>query len=197
MLPCYACTDITTEQLYERVNEHEEALVEVFNRGTGNTLTLQNLPSTLRRLGFTQTPSATTQPGRQANLATTANEDTNELDEIPVETSEPPLPETDVTIWQVYQTLKRKQRPPPPGGYPFSRNDHVTTKMGKAPLSPCKVCGSPNHWDKECPDWNVYIEHQKRGTLLVATNSAAEESEMLYHSAYSVLLESRLPQGSF
>ena len=31
---------------------------------------------------------------------------------------------------EVLQVLKKRQRPPPKGGYPYSKNDHVTTKMG-------------------------------------------------------------------
>lgn len=95
------------------------------------------------------------------------------------------------TIKSVYQTLARRQRPPPKGGYPFKKNDHVTTKMGRDPPSPCKVCGSAKHWDKECPDWNVYLEKQRRGALLVNSSSAGDEAELLYHSTYLVLMDDR------
>jgi hypothetical protein len=101
------------------------------------------------------------------------------------------------TIKNVYQTLARRQRPPPKGGYPFKKNDHVTTKMGRDPPSPCKVCGSSKHWDKECPDWNVYLEKQRRGVLLVSSSSASDETELLYHSAYLVLMDGRLSAESF
>ncbi|KAJ6485992.1 hypothetical protein C8R45DRAFT_931014 [Mycena sanguinolenta] len=40
--------------------------------------------------------------------------------------------------------------------------------MGRVPPSPCKVCGSANHWDK--------VEKQKRGILLVSSGSQEEES---------------------
>jgi hypothetical protein len=68
--------------------------------------------------------------------------------------------------------------------------------MGKEPPSPCKVCGSAKHWDRECPDWNIYIEKQKRGVLL-ATVEESEELNVLYHSAYCVLLENRVNSSSF
>jgi hypothetical protein len=71
------------------------------------------------------------------------------------------------------------------------------TKMGRAPPSPCKVCGSANHWDRECPDWNIYIEKQKRGVLSVTVGSAGDEAELLYNSAYIVLLEGRITEESF
>jgi hypothetical protein len=101
------------------------------------------------------------------------------------------------TIRSVYQTLARRQRPPPKGGYPFKKNDHVTTKMGRDPPSPCKVCGSSKHWDKECPDWNVYLEKQRRGVLLVNSSAASDEAELLYHSAYLVLMDGRMSAESF
>ncbi|KAJ7895831.1 hypothetical protein B0H13DRAFT_1885354 [Mycena leptocephala] len=46
----------STEELYERVNEHEEELVEVVTRNPPDTLTLQNLPATLCRLGLYLAP---------------------------------------------------------------------------------------------------------------------------------------------
>ena len=62
----------------------------------------------------------------------------------------------DDMLQEVYQVMQRRQRAPPPGGYMFSHNDHVTTKMGKLPPSPCRCCGSENHWDKECPDYDIH-----------------------------------------
>jgi hypothetical protein len=103
----------------------------------------------------------------------------------------------ELTVRQAYAALKKRQRPPPKGGYPFSKNDHVMTKMGKAPPSPCKVCGSSNHWDRECPDWNVYIEKQKRGILVTTSSPVLDETDLIYHSAYVVLLEGRISEESF
>ncbi|KAJ7162011.1 hypothetical protein C8R46DRAFT_1222145 [Mycena filopes] len=167
----------TSEELYSRVNKHEEALVEVFRRsapGT-DTLTVHNLSSTLKRLGFVQNQGAvatSSRPWKRANLTEAEGDDVEEASRGKAEAEEGlGQEEGEATIQQAYQVLKKRQRPPPKGGYPFSRNDHVTTKMGKAPPSPCKVCSSPNHWDRECPDWNVYIEKQKRGVLIVATSA--------------------------
>jgi hypothetical protein len=67
----------------------------------------------------------------------------------------------DAILKEAYQVLKQRQRAPPKGGYPFPRNDNVMTKLGHAPPSPCKVCGSKNHWDKECPDFNTFLETRK------------------------------------
>lgn len=75
--------------------------------------------------------------------------DVPDQDDLQVETH-------DEMLREVYQVMQKWQCAPPPGGYMFSHNDHVTTKMGKLPPSPCQACGSDNHWDKECPDWEVY-----------------------------------------
>lgn len=74
-------------------------------------------------------------------------------------------------------------------GYMFTRNDHVTTKMGKLPPSPCKVCGSDNHWDKECPDWEIYkartASTKKSG---YSAETGTEEGDKMYQTAFSILL---------
>jgi len=75
----------------------------------------------------------------------------------------------------------------------FSWNNHVTTKMGKLPPSPCQACGSCNHWDKECPDHEVYkvrrASEQKSGH---STKKVEEEEDTLYQSTYSILLSQYL-----
>ena len=113
---------------------------------------IDGIVTQLRQLGFVQEKSPYR---RRANLV--ENSDTipsstpEVIDTVNINTDEHILHEA-------YQVLQQRQRPPPKGGYPFSKNDHVTTKMGKLPPSPCKCCGSKNHWDKECPDWNIYLE---------------------------------------
>jgi hypothetical protein len=174
------------------MNEHESALVEAVKRNSGETLTVHNLASTLRRIRVNLNSSSN---ARRANL-------TN-AEDLPMEGTsfseslEVPVRDGAETIKQVYQTLKKRQRPPPKGGYPFSKNDHVTTKMGKAPPSPCKVCGSANHWDRECPDWDIYLERQRHGVMLVSADPLGEETDLLYHSVYMVLMDGRMEEKSF
>jgi hypothetical protein len=192
----------STEELYERVNEHEEELVEVVSRNPPDALTLHNLPATLRRLGFSMNSGpSSNHPFRRVNFAETDTDGKEEAPEheetLTIDGSASGASDGEVTVKQVYSTLKKRQRPPPKGGYPFSKNDHVTTKMGRAPPSPCKVCGSANHWDRECPDWNVYMEKQRRGVLAVSTDAVGDEAELLYHSAYLVLLDGRISEESF
>ena len=94
-------------------------------------------------------------------------------------------------IKEAFQVLQKRQCPPPKGGYPYSKNDHVTTKLGRLPPSPCKVCGSKNHWDKECPDHDVYQAKQQKSAYCVELIED-EDLENYYSSVYSVLITNRL-----
>ncbi|EJD39623.1 hypothetical protein AURDEDRAFT_70953, partial [Auricularia subglabra TFB-10046 SS5] len=75
-----------------------------------------------------------------------------------------------------------KTRPPPPDGYKFKESSVVSKRL---PPSPCKVCGSPNHWDKECEHFTAYLEKRRRGAL-VAYDCAPEE-ETLYEAVYAAI----------
>jgi hypothetical protein len=189
----------STEELYDKINEHDESLVDAVRHHAPDALTVGNLASTLKRLGYGPTAPANPRSFRRVNVAETGEQGRVDEAEMPEEETLQTLGSEDgaETIKQVYQALKKRQRPPPKGGYPFAKNDHVTTKMGRAPPSPCKVCGSANHWDRECPDWSVYLEKQNRGVLVIASSPVVEEAEMMYHSAYCVLLEGRMTEPSF
>ncbi|EIM85167.1 uncharacterized protein STEHIDRAFT_27661, partial [Stereum hirsutum FP-91666 SS1] len=43
----------------------------------------------------------------------------------------------------------------------YSARDDVKSK-GQGPPSPCKVCSSRFHWDRDCPHWKEYIQTVKR-----------------------------------
>ena len=65
--------------------------------------------------------------------------------------------------------------------------------MGKLPPSPCQACGSSNHWDKECPDWEIYkarTTSERKSSH--STETAEDEGDKLYQSAFSILLSQRL-----
>lgn len=59
------------------------------------------------------------------------------------------------------------------------------------PPSPCKVCGSNNHWDKECPDWSFYEAKQQKAAYRIETNEE-EELESYYSSVYLILIMEQL-----
>ncbi|KAF8995154.1 hypothetical protein BDZ89DRAFT_971889 [Hymenopellis radicata] len=55
--------------------------------------------------------------------------------------------------------------------------------MGKLPPSPCRACGSKNHWNKECPHWNLFITPFAKDPPQV---------ERAYNMAYQVLLSQKM-----
>ncbi|KAK6972195.1 hypothetical protein R3P38DRAFT_3195463 [Favolaschia claudopus] len=139
---------------------------------------------------------------RRANLAEIEEEEGFEIVEdestpVAMAASSELDPDSATTLRSVYQTLTRRQRPPPKGGYPFPKNDHARTKTGKEPPSPCKVCGSSRHWDRECPNWEEWLDKRKRGALLVSSSDDYDDTEVLYHSAYLVLQNSSDSRQSF
>ncbi|KAJ7094085.1 hypothetical protein C8R44DRAFT_645642, partial [Mycena epipterygia] len=114
----------SSEELYSKVNDHQAALVAAVRKESGEVLTLNNLAASLRKLGYSQNPITAS---RRANLTNTDLEADIEEESKPTEgnlsvNSDPS--DGAETIRQVYQTLKRRQRPPPKGGYPFPKNDH-------------------------------------------------------------------------
>ena len=194
----------STQALYTKVVDYEDDLLEAWRQKsvTASTITVDNLIPTLRCLGWEQPRSrqSSSMPP-QANhnklpqdrrvLMTIAEEAKESQDaESPPQQDDRSDGDThDEMLREVYQVMQRCQRDPPPGGYMFSRNDHVTTKMGKLPPSPCHACGSSNHWDKECPDWEVY---RTRTSLDRKSSHSVEKADKkgdsLYQSAYSILL---------
>jgi hypothetical protein len=179
-------------QLHSKVTEHEKTLMHVSRVESSRVITADNLLYNLRRLGIGNADSSNTQNNvsrssfrRRANLGETT--DDVEAGTAKLNTAD------DSTEREVLQILARRQRAPPKGGYPFSKNDHVTTKMGKPPPSPCKVCGSEKHWDKECPDYDTYEVSRKRSAnLSITVNPEEEDLEDNYVSAYAFLLDNRI-----
>ena len=194
----------STKTLYTKVVDHEDALLEAWKRKVTSTsaITVENLLPNLRRLGWEPPRSTIVHsntdrlPTDRRVLLTVAEEDEQEpRSEVSHVQEEKHADSHDDMLREVYQVMQKRQRAPPPGGYMFSRNDHVTTKMGKLPPSPCHACGSSNHWDKECPDWEVYraqVASTKRTARNIEKEPETEESDKLYQSAYSILLSQRL-----
>ena len=175
-----------SSELYSRVTEHEEALLEAYRVSKGGSaLSLDSIVAHLKQMGMVNDRPFIQ---RRANLT----ENDQEMAPIsrPVDQSIDNSSDQHI-LHEAYQVLQQRQRPPPKGGYQFSRNNHVTTEMGKLPLSPCKVCGSANHWDKECPDWNTYLERVRRSANLSEASSDTE-GDKAYATAYSILLNERL-----
>ncbi|KDR74171.1 hypothetical protein GALMADRAFT_141886 [Galerina marginata CBS 339.88] len=200
----------STSQLYAKITEHEKALVHASRLDTSHLVTSENLSFNLRRLGYYPPQSGgdrdnqrQQQPDqdnlaiakRRANLSEfqehNSQESAHELGEQRIET----LTENDHALKFVFQASQKRQRPPPKNRYPYPKNDHVTTKMGRLPPSPCKSCGSDNHWDKECPDYDSNMQTLRRtANLSFSTSPEESDDKRLYSSAYSALLDHRISQ---
>ncbi len=85
-----------------------------------------------------------------------------------------------------YQVLKKRQRPLPKQ-YFFAMSNKET-KLGKPPPSPCKVWGSPKHWDRECPHWDQYTEKMRKKTAQLAALQidADADPDKAYHGGYGL-----------
>ena len=187
----------STSLLYSRATDHELALVHAAKYESSNVVTSDNLLYTLRKLGIHMDRNRPFE--RSAKLASKDSKSERD-DEVIHEAFLGQLSREECTheissdpsvMKEALQVLKKRQRPPPKGGYPYSKNDHVTTKMGRLPPSPCKVCGSANHWDKECPDWAIYEAKQEKSAYRIKVDEE-EDLENYYSSVYSVLVTERL-----
>ena len=192
----------STKALYTKVVDYEDMLLEAWRRKStaSENITMDNLIPTLKRLGWEQPNYQTSRPNQnrlpqdRRVMLTVAEDDENDpnRDDSSAQVNQESEVHDDM-LREVYQVMQRRQRAPPPGGYMFSRNDHVTTKMGRLPPSPCQACGSDNHWDKECPDWEVYrtrLSSKSKDAHSVEKNT--EEGDKLYQSAYGILLSQRV-----
>ncbi|PBK63534.1 hypothetical protein ARMSODRAFT_894322, partial [Armillaria solidipes] len=184
----------TTKQLLARMIEHSKALTHAATRGDVNSrVNANDLVSALRSLGIEPPRRPRFQAPKTANVASNASdkspldgEEGVDLYEILEETVDDTDPSGSL-LRSAYQVLKKKQRPlPKQYFFPMSNKD---TKLGKAPPSPCKVCSSPKHWDRECPYWDQYLEKMRKKTAQIAALQIDKDAnpEDAYHAAYQVL----------
>jgi len=140
-----------TSLLYMKATEHQESLLMISKSKPLMTIMSDNLVTMLHRMGYTlQKPSFHHNflSDRRANLALKEAEDLpTDCKESYISTIEAHRVDRndDQILAEVYQVLKKHQRALPPRGYMFSKNNHVTTKMGRLPPSPCQCCRSSNH----------------------------------------------------
>ncbi|KAJ7718494.1 hypothetical protein DFH07DRAFT_784929 [Mycena maculata] len=113
----------STSQMYSKVSEHEDTLIEAAKRDQTDVITSYNLLSALRKVGVKVESPRGNNWNHRANLAAIEEES---VEEMPPEkaTSDliPPEEESDedvIVLKQVYNTFKKRQRPPPKGGYPY------------------------------------------------------------------------------
>ena len=132
----------SSSMLYTKAVEHEESLLTISKNQSTTVITTDNLVSTLRNMGYTlekpkfhynfpQNKQVYITKG-QLDIVTPPST-SKEAFTLMVTPSENPLDMMDQVLVEVYQVLKRRQCTLPPGGYMFSKNNHVTTKMGRLP----------------------------------------------------------------
>ncbi|KZP10439.1 hypothetical protein FIBSPDRAFT_697099, partial [Athelia psychrophila] len=189
--------DTATLQL--RARELESALIDAWSRSSGapsKVITQENLLSHLQRVGVQTNASASSGPRRfrsynssrggsnvTANLVETAEElNTSDFQE---ELQMEDLPNDDTIIHQAFSTMKRQPPPSRRGPFPFSKCDHVSTTLGKRPTWPCRACGSQNHWDKECPMYDRFLQQVKSAKWVAKED--VEEDDHIYTQVYRAL----------
>ncbi|KAJ7870839.1 hypothetical protein B0H13DRAFT_1896021 [Mycena leptocephala] len=64
----------STEELYDKINEHDESLVDAVRHHAPDALTVGNLASTLKRLGYGPTAPANPRSFRRVNVAETGEQ---------------------------------------------------------------------------------------------------------------------------
>lgn len=172
-----------SSELYSWVTEHEEALLEAYRVSKGGqALSLDSIVAHLKQIGVVNDRL----PIQQRVHLTENDQPTDHLAEQTISN-----PSDQHILCKAYQVLQQRQRPPPKGGYPFLKNDHVMTKMGRLLPSPCRSCGSDNYWDKECPDHDASLE-RTRCLVNLSEISSDSESDKVYTTAYSILMNERL-----
>ncbi|KAI5822659.1 hypothetical protein K523DRAFT_345395 [Schizophyllum commune Tattone D] len=68
----------------------------------------------------------------------------------------------------------------------FPPANHVRSKGKKPPPGPCFACGSPFHWNKDCPHWDEYQERRSKESFSVELDAAGQAA---YDSAYTLIVE--------
>ncbi|KII89481.1 hypothetical protein PLICRDRAFT_68713, partial [Plicaturopsis crispa FD-325 SS-3] len=59
--------------------------------------------------------------------------------------------------------------------------------MRRRPPSPCKVCGSAKHWDKECPHYHLFMRAEPKSARIALANRSLED-ESVYERVYEALV---------
>ncbi len=150
-----------TKMLMARVIEQSKALTISYTQDTGRSGFNQvrnKVTSILKQMGIEPKDRDRSRYRSPANvnLLTTQGEGDDKMRACIVDPGE----EHEDCNHEACQGAARKQRAPPKE-YFFKRNDKPM-KFQKPPPSPCKICSSPMHWDKECPHAAEYEALLKR-----------------------------------
>ncbi|KAI3998449.1 hypothetical protein K525DRAFT_214646, partial [Schizophyllum commune Loenen D] len=171
-----------TDALTSRVLQFEDELTHA-TRSTGSDLKAQ-VAYALKELGVTLSASARGKfSGRRPagasafNVEAVMEEEIQESGDAP---SEEAIANDMLAVAYSVVAAREKNRPAPKPR--FARQDDVRSK--KKPPAPCRPCGSPFHWNRDCPHWNEYIAERKaEGHLAEVEDSDAERA---YNVAYYI-----------
>ncbi|KAL1664209.1 hypothetical protein GGF50DRAFT_55363, partial [Schizophyllum commune] len=184
----------SADELKERAIEFEAELMADSRRDQGDLES--SVSAVLRKMGIapghrsSQARSAFKKVAFSAEPSSNENEDLPALTAIseaedetesPSEDEEEPWEEILATAYSVVQ-----RRPPAADKkYPFERRNDVRTTAKKAPPAPCFACGSPYHWNRECPHRDKYLASRRKEGNRVEAGEAAREKA--YNAAWAII----------
>lgn len=83
-----------------------------------------------------------------------------------------------------FQFQNKKWQPQPPAnGYPFPRDD--SKKSSNKPSYPCKACGSPWHYDPDCPHYEAY-KAKRNAHAIDSSSDRPDDVQKYYDAEYTV-----------
>ncbi|KAJ3474628.1 hypothetical protein NLI96_g12353 [Meripilus lineatus] len=206
-----AQTIANTVELQLRTRRYEAQLLEAHRMSRSTVLTRENAMPILRELiQSAKSERRDPQKPRPFTRDRRANVVTKDTDEVEKELVEAFISTTledseshsedigritqleideHAAVREVYAatTGSRRQRKPPIGGYPYPKKDEVKSIL-RPPPSPCKCCGSGNHWDKECPWYGVWERKYGRRTAQLVSADGRSEEDDVYNEAYEALI---------
>ncbi|KAI5892951.1 uncharacterized protein SCHCODRAFT_02579912 [Schizophyllum commune H4-8] len=170
----------STDTLTKRVLQFEEELANASRSGGGDIKA--QVASALKELGVSTSAATRSKfPSRRPEGVSAFSVEASAESGGPEE-REAPSEEAiaNEMLAVAYSVVASREKSKPPSKPRFARRDDVKSK--KKPPAPCRPCGSPFHWNRDCPHWNEYLaERRAEGHLVEAEDSDAERA---YNVAY-------------
>ncbi|KAI5823118.1 hypothetical protein K523DRAFT_188107, partial [Schizophyllum commune Tattone D] len=175
----------TTDELLARVIEHSEDLLLAYHRDRKlESASDKTPPRTTWRTSAGAVKS--TPQAFEVEVAAPSEED----DEAPLSGDGATPDATPRDLFAVAYAVAAK-RAAAVTSYPFPARHDVKSKGKKPPPGPCFACGSPNHWNKDCPHWEQF-ERQRRETGMYVDTA----EDMAYDTAYVLAVEQGFERAS-
>ncbi|KAL1724912.1 hypothetical protein EV714DRAFT_278050 [Schizophyllum commune] len=181
-----------TDELKERAIEFEHELVSGSRQSEEDLET--SVATILKRYGLTnasRSASSAKPPFRRTALNVELSDD--DAAERPASAGsnaeesssdeEGPWEEILAAAYSVVQ----KKTPPTNKKYPFEKRNDIRTTARKPPPAPCFACGSPYHWNRECPHRDEYMRDKRKEGYVAEPGEAAREKA--YNAAWAMVSE--------